>query len=368
VNFLPKPKVTVAILAYYEEYLRECIESVLAQTYRDMKIVVYDDCAPADLKSIVDSFDDDRLSYVRHKEKAAMGDRANIPLSLCDTEYINLFHGDDRMFPWMIERLIDVFDRQPTAGMVVSCHFLEYGGQLPAKPSGVNGVLYKENEYIKEVCKKGDTLRFIPASMTFRTECYRDLGVYFRPEAGICGDMYYMLEANSRGMNFFFLKQPLLEYRIHNASIAMSSPFEEWTSSHKKLIDFIASLNLGYDLGKLKKNFAIYDIAHLARGMSSKGDFERVLSGRKFLEDKYGCFVPDSELWDWVSIVLLGHHIIAVGRLEVSFGEYKKEEKELSSFGLKVPVKRKIKWFLKYVLFQRTIGLIKIFLRMIVFL
>jgi glycosyltransferase involved in cell wall biosynthesis len=56
-----KPKVTVCICTYNRaEMLRESIQSVLNQSYRDMKIVVLDNCSTDNTKELVLSFNDER--------------------------------------------------------------------------------------------------------------------------------------------------------------------------------------------------------------------------------------------------------------------------------------------------------------------
>ena len=61
------PKVSFILPAYKSQFLREAIASILAQTYRDFELIVVDDCSPQGLKSIVDEFNDPRLTYNRNE-------------------------------------------------------------------------------------------------------------------------------------------------------------------------------------------------------------------------------------------------------------------------------------------------------------
>lgn len=60
-------KYTFLLPAYKAKYLGLAIKSILAQTYRDFKLVIVDDASPEDLKSIVDTFSDRRVTYLRNK-------------------------------------------------------------------------------------------------------------------------------------------------------------------------------------------------------------------------------------------------------------------------------------------------------------
>ncbi|MDR1020190.1 MAG: glycosyltransferase family 2 protein [Synergistaceae bacterium] len=59
-------RVTVVICAYNRtDLFRESLQSVLNQTYRDIRIVVLDDCSTEDVKGVARSFDDGRIEYIR---------------------------------------------------------------------------------------------------------------------------------------------------------------------------------------------------------------------------------------------------------------------------------------------------------------
>ena len=56
-------KFSVTIPAYKARFLKECIESILAQTYKDFELIIVNDASPEDLTSIVKSFNDPRIRY-----------------------------------------------------------------------------------------------------------------------------------------------------------------------------------------------------------------------------------------------------------------------------------------------------------------
>ena len=57
-------KVSFILPAWKTLFLHSAIESILRQTYRDIELVVVDDCSPQDIKSIVDSFGDPRTRSI----------------------------------------------------------------------------------------------------------------------------------------------------------------------------------------------------------------------------------------------------------------------------------------------------------------
>lgn len=47
-------KFTIAIPAYKRTFLKECIDSILAQTYKDFELIIINDASPEDLDSVVE--------------------------------------------------------------------------------------------------------------------------------------------------------------------------------------------------------------------------------------------------------------------------------------------------------------------------
>lgn len=91
-------KYTFLLPAYKAKYLNKAIESILNQSYRDFCLIISDDCSPEDLKSIVDSFNDERIVYRRNEVNVGgknLVEHWNLLLELVDTEYLILASDDD---------------------------------------------------------------------------------------------------------------------------------------------------------------------------------------------------------------------------------------------------------------------------------
>ena len=91
-------KYSFLLPAYKSAFLREAMESILAQSYKDFELIVVDDASPEDIKSVVDSFEDTRIRYYRN-EKNIGGDNLvaqwNICLSYAKGEWVVLATDDD---------------------------------------------------------------------------------------------------------------------------------------------------------------------------------------------------------------------------------------------------------------------------------
>lgn len=62
------PLISFVLPAYKSTYFRQAITSILEQSFTDFELIIVDDCSPENLKSIVEEFADDRITYYRNAE------------------------------------------------------------------------------------------------------------------------------------------------------------------------------------------------------------------------------------------------------------------------------------------------------------
>lgn len=90
-------KFSVIIPIYkVEQYLRQCIDSVLAQTYTDLEIILVDDGSPDGCPAICDEYanQDSRIKVI-HKLNGGLSDARNVGLDVAKGEYIMFLDSDD---------------------------------------------------------------------------------------------------------------------------------------------------------------------------------------------------------------------------------------------------------------------------------
>lgn len=113
-------KFSITIPAYKKQYLREAIESVLAQTYSDYELIIVDDCSPEDIKSVVDTFTDSRIHYYRNKKNCGaenVVDNWNVCLSYCTGDYIICMGDDDVLLPCCLSEYVSLIAKYPNLGL-----------------------------------------------------------------------------------------------------------------------------------------------------------------------------------------------------------------------------------------------------------
>ncbi|MFK8025111.1 MAG: glycosyltransferase family 2 protein [Ilumatobacter sp.] len=112
------PRVSIGLPVYNgEEYLEQSIQSVLAQTYADLELIVADNASTDSTIEIVERFaaDDDRVVILRSDENHGAAWNYNRVFDAATGEFFRWHAHDDWFEPKLIERLVDELDREPDA-------------------------------------------------------------------------------------------------------------------------------------------------------------------------------------------------------------------------------------------------------------
>ena len=100
-------KISVIIPVYrVEEHLRECVDSVINQTYTNLEIILVDDGSPDSCPQICDEYAraDDRVKVI-HKPNGGLSSARNAGIDIATGKWIGFVDSDDFIAPNMYEKL-----------------------------------------------------------------------------------------------------------------------------------------------------------------------------------------------------------------------------------------------------------------------
>lgn len=121
-NMLPKVSVLMPIYNTDSKFLRESIESILSQTFKDFEFLILND-SPENilLDEIVLSFSDDRIHYFKNECNKGITFSRNKLINMAKGEYIAIFDHDDVSLPGRLEKEVNFLDGHPDIGCVSGC-------------------------------------------------------------------------------------------------------------------------------------------------------------------------------------------------------------------------------------------------------
>lgn len=102
-----KPKVSIVVPIYnVERYLRECVDSIINQTLKDIEIILVDDGSPDKCGEIIDEYSSrDRRVVAVHQKNGGYSKAVNKGIDIARGEYIGIIESDDWIEPDMYEKL-----------------------------------------------------------------------------------------------------------------------------------------------------------------------------------------------------------------------------------------------------------------------
>jgi len=106
----PSPLVSVCVPTYNgEQYLRECLDSILAQTYENFELLLVDDCSSDSTRQISASYAaaDSRVRLVPNQKNLGLVGNWNRCIELSRGEWIKFVFQDDTIAPTCLSRMLD---------------------------------------------------------------------------------------------------------------------------------------------------------------------------------------------------------------------------------------------------------------------
>jgi len=208
-----QPLVSVVIPAYNARlYIRETLDSVLAQTYPNIEVVVVDDGSTDDTPVILKEYLK-RIKVIRQENKGLSSAR-NAGILAARGELIAFVDADDLWLPQKIEKQVNLFEKDPQLGFA-------YTGISHFGP-GSNRV----RPCIRPKFYKGYILRHLfnypfiaVSSVMVRKVCLDKVGLFDSKNPSTQDyDLWMRLAPFYRAD---FVSEPLVRYRVHHS--AMSS-------------------------------------------------------------------------------------------------------------------------------------------------
>lgn len=178
------PRVSAVLTSFnHGRYLEEAINSVLAQTFEDFELIIWDDASTDDSWHLISQFTDPRMKAVRNPERKRAIWGLNEAISrVISGKYVAIHHSDDVWESDKLERQVDFLDSHSDVGAVFTNALAigEAGAPLLDEGHFYFGVFDQPNR------SRHDWLRLFfgcqnvlcHPSVLIRKSCYEDCGLY----------------------------------------------------------------------------------------------------------------------------------------------------------------------------------------------
>ena len=178
------PKISILLTSYnHEKYLREAIDSVLAQTYSDFELIIWDDASSDNSWAIIKSYSDKRIKAFRNEKNRLPHYGVNKTISeIAEGEYFAMHHSDDVWAPEKLQKQVEYLDSHPLCGAVFTRASTIGEDGLPLNDSKhMYSTIFDQpnrprQEWLHHFFFRGNAL--CHPSVLIRKQCYNDCGLY----------------------------------------------------------------------------------------------------------------------------------------------------------------------------------------------
>jgi glycosyltransferase involved in cell wall biosynthesis len=219
------PAISIVIPAYNrEKYVGDAVKSVLAQTYKDFELIVWDDgSTDGTLRVAREAAGDDPRARVVAGEHGGNVAALRGPIGMSSGQYIGWVDSDDLLAPTALEETSAVLDARPEVGMVYTSYYaISEDGKVRGLGKRCQIPFSKDRMLIDFMTFHFRLIRrsIYDAVGGITTECDS-------------ADDYDMCLKIAEVTQIHHLQKPLYYYRVHDASISSQSRVDQIMASKK---------------------------------------------------------------------------------------------------------------------------------------
>jgi glycosyltransferase involved in cell wall biosynthesis len=246
-----KPLVSIILPCYNaERYIKECIDSVLLQTYRHFELLIIDDGSTDKTKKLIRQYKDKRIKIRYNEKNEGLVATVNKLIQWAGGKYIARIDADDMMHEMRIEKQVAFLEdlHNKNTGAVGSNHYvIDIFGHLiglkkyPATNAEIRMSMLFQNP-------------FSNPSVMFRAETLKQIK-YSRKY--LHAEDYHIWFVLSRLCDFANIPEYLTYYRVHGANLSTSYQAKQKESVAQLLSDQLEDCGIKYSTRQLVIHLAI---------------------------------------------------------------------------------------------------------------
>ena len=203
--------------------LRRAIESVLAQSLTDFELFVADNASTDATGDVVASYDDPRITYLRHRENLGIRRNLSMGFRLGSAPHVAILQDDDVMLAGNLEAKVAVLEAHPEVALAhAAFQFIDIDDRVVVDRTNWCGLdrdaLEEGSEFIARTFAGGCRVN-LSSAVVRRTAA---AGVEFAEEEGTAADIGVWLRVALHG-SVAYIDEPLTAVRRHSGSDSVRS-------------------------------------------------------------------------------------------------------------------------------------------------
>ena len=234
---MKQPFITIGVTTYNRrEMLKECLQSILAQTHVDFEVIVGNDFTSNKLYLDEFGIDDPRFKIVNHEENLGETQNMNWLLHAAKGKYFTWLADDDGYYPAFLESIYDALIKYSLLTCVFTSYQMSENFPEMTETKIDYGNLYEGKEFLRLYLERRIKLQgcygVFEKDYMINTGGMIKLGTGFGPYS----DNILAIRAGALE-KVVYINEPLIFYRSHSGSISlMSTDLDAYSSAQKELL------------------------------------------------------------------------------------------------------------------------------------
>ena len=214
------PEISVIVPVYnVEKYLPQCLDSILASTFKDIEVILVDDCGADNSRAICDEYaaKDKRVRVIANSHNMGVSAARNNGLAHAHGKYISFIDSDDYVDATMYEKLHSAMVRENVD--MVGCNawsvedvgskkiirYLDVDQDIKTSFAALGNKIYGGAFHLWRLLLKTDKIQKIR----------------FSEDISFAEDAVFLLELYPLLQDIYFLAEPLYFYRRHSGTLSV---------------------------------------------------------------------------------------------------------------------------------------------------
>jgi len=266
-------RITILMPVYNgERFLKETIDSVLAQSYSDFIFLIINDGSTDRTAEIICSYSDKRIIYQENEKNIGLVATLNNGIEIVDTEFLARMDADDLWHPTKLERQIQLLDSRPDVGLC-GTSIRKFGAF--------------EGDFIFPIDNEGLKVGFLfyccmsHPSVVFRMSFLKESGLRYKTDYFPAED-YKMWTDCLEKTQIYNIPEVLVYYRQHNNQITQDSNILQLEKTNQVRLEVLNRISSEFTDEDKKFHLEIF----LKQNIQSINDYHKCVVWKKILQLK----------------------------------------------------------------------------------
>lgn len=225
------------------EYLKEAVDSILSQTYKNFEFIIVDDCS--DDEKVIQYLsgiakENESIAVLRNSQNIGLTKSLNVGLDSCCGDYIARMDSDDISLPERLSRQVEYLDSNMNVALVGS-DIICFGKEMSEL----------DTSHINNPCDDYETYQVRSLiqhsgpphpTFMFRRNFLMENNIRYREDILKAQDYGIMTDIMKCGGVIKKLHFPLLKYRIHSGQISANAEIEQKLYQLRVSFDYVKAI------------------------------------------------------------------------------------------------------------------------------